>query len=160
MNINLSIESGKKIGVMGRTGSGNPLYSTQFSGSWNVKTADPDELRSRIITITPELVQVDGIVHDNLLLYDKTWGDTKPGRPDAGQHSEAERRDQIIRETLVRRDRLSRKDDLDAMLEEVGYSSGEKQLLCIARAVVHRRLTGSRLVPVDEATANVDTWRD
>ncbi|KAM3563005.1 hypothetical protein ARSEF4850_002546 [Beauveria asiatica] len=174
--INLSIESGKKIGVkkigvMGRTGSGKSslLYSVleflEYEGAISidrvdVKTADADELRSRIITITPELVEVDGIVHDNLLLYDKTWGDTKPGKPDAEQHREAERRDQIIRETLVRLriwDRLSRKADLDAMLQEVGYSSGEKQLLCITRAVVRRRLTGSRLVLVDEATANVDT---
>ncbi|KAM3557978.1 hypothetical protein MY1884_004253 [Beauveria asiatica] len=159
---------------MGRTGSGKSslLYSVleflEYEGAISidrvdVKTADADELRSRIITITPELVEVHGIVHDNLLLYDKTWGDTKPGKPDAEQHREAERRDQIIRETLVRLriwDRLSRKADLDAMLQEVGYSSGEKQLLCITRAVVRRRLTGSRLVLVDEATANVDTWRD
>ncbi|KAK8148095.1 hypothetical protein G3M48_000360 [Beauveria asiatica] len=119
---------------MGRTGSGKSslLYSVlgflEYEGAISidrvdVKTADPDELRSRIITITQELVELDGILRDNLLPYDKTWGETKPGRPDAGQHREAERRDQIIRETLVRLriwDRLSCKADLDAMLEEVG----------------------------------------
>ncbi len=172
--IELFIEPGKKIGVMGRTGSGKSslLYAIlgflEYDGTISidgidVKTADPDELRSRIITITQELVELDGTVRDNLLPYDKSWGETKPAKLDVDQQAEAERRDQIVRETLIRLriwDRLPRKGGLDAVLEEVGYSYGEKQLLCIARAVVRRRLTGSKLVLVDEATANVDTWRD
>ncbi|KAM3506661.1 hypothetical protein MY10362_002250 [Beauveria mimosiformis] len=97
MNINLSIE---KIGVMGRTGSGKSslLYSIlgflEYEGTISidgvdVKTADPDELRSRIITITQELVELDGTVCDNLLPYDRAWGEIKPGRPDAEQQREA-----------------------------------------------------------------------
>ncbi|OAA42503.1 ABC transporter [Beauveria brongniartii RCEF 3172] len=161
VNINLSIESGKKIGAMGRTGSGKSslLYSIlgflEYEGTISidgvdVKTADPDELRSRIIAITPESVELDGTVRDNLLPYDKTWGETKPGRPDAEQQKEAERRDQVVRATLIRLriwDRLPRKRGLDAVLEEFGTHT-ERSNCCVS------------LVLVDEATASVDIWRD
>lgn len=52
------------------------------------------------------------------------------------------------------------KNGLDAILEDVGLSHGQTQLLCVARAVVRRRETGARLVLVDEATSGVDLATD
>lgn len=57
-------------------------------------------------------------------------------------------------------DKIEGKGGLDATVTAAGYSHGEKQLLGIARAVVRRRLTGRRLVLVDEATSSVDHGRD
>ncbi|KAJ4155490.1 hypothetical protein LMH87_000731 [Akanthomyces muscarius] len=173
-DINLRIEPGKKIGIMGRTGSGKSslLFSLlgflEYEGKItiddvDVKTAPPDQLRARVITISQDLVELDGTIRDNLLPYDKSWDMTKPVKVGIEERTEAERKDQIVRETLVRLgiwERLPAMGGLDAILDKVGYSHGEKQLLCIARAVVRRRLTGSRLVLVDEATASVDSWRE
>ncbi|OAA70783.1 ABC transporter [Akanthomyces lecanii RCEF 1005] len=173
-DINLRIEPGKKIGIMGRTGSGKSslLFSLlgflEYEGKItiddvDIKTAPPDQLRARVITISQDLVELDGTIRDNLLPYDKSWDMTKPVKVSIEERIEAERKDQIVRETLVRLgiwERLPAMGGLDAILDKVGYSHGEKQLLCIARAVVRRRLTGSRLVLVDEATASVDSWRE
>ncbi|KAJ6789855.1 hypothetical protein PWT90_09628 [Aphanocladium album] len=173
-NIGLHLQPGKKIGVMGRTGSGKSslLYAIlgflEYQGTISIdgidlKTAHPDQLRSRIITISQDLVELDGTIRDNLLPYEKSWPDTQPTKLNPQQRQEAERKDEILRETLIRLqiwDQLPRKGGLGAILNQVGYSHGEKQLLCIARAVVRRRLTGSKLVLVDEATASVDKWRD
>lgn len=172
-DLSLAVEPGEKIGIMGRTGSGkSSLLATllgflEYSGTVTIDGVEvaavkPDELRSRIITISQEPVELDGTIRDNMLPYDKSWGRVEK-KLDEKDSEEAERRDQIIRETMVRLrlwDQVASKGGVDASLEEASYSHGELQLLCIARAVVKRRLSGSMLVLVDEATASVDSWRD
>ncbi|KAJ3496732.1 hypothetical protein NLG97_g2449 [Lecanicillium saksenae] len=172
--VQLRIEPGKKIGIMGRTGSGKTsllrslLGFLEYKGKItidgvDVKTANPDELRSRIITISQELVELDGTIRDNLLPFDKSWDEEETRPLDEKERQEAERKDQIVVETLVRLgiwDQLLPKGGLDALLSKADYSFGEKQLFCIARAVVRKRLTGSKLVLVDEATASIDSWRE
>lgn len=49
-----------------------------------------------------------------------------------------------------------RKGGLDARISELELSPGQKHLLCIARACVHRIQTKSRLVIMDECTSNLD----
>ncbi|KAM3445312.1 hypothetical protein NHJ13734_000650 [Beauveria thailandica] len=125
-------------------------------------TAPRDELRARIVTISQDQVELDGTVRDNLLPFDTRWDD-EAVTPDEEDKAEAALKDRIARETLVRLriwDKVESKGGLTSMLEDVGYSHGEMQLLCIARAVVRRRLTGSNLLLVDEATGGVDRWRD
>ncbi|KAM3460200.1 hypothetical protein MY5147_002675 [Beauveria neobassiana] len=107
-------------------------------------------------------VELDGTVRDNLLPFDTRWDD-EAVTPDEEDKAETALKDRIARETLVRLriwDKVESKGGLMSMLEDVGYSHGEMQLLCIARAVVRRRLTGSNLLLVDEATGGVDRWRD
>lgn len=174
-DISLKIDPGKKIGIMGRSGGGkSTLLSTilgclETSGSVtidgiDIKTVDPDELRSRIVTISQDLVVLDGTIRDNLLPHYKKWD--LPGNRtslSAAQQDEAARRDRIAREALVRLriwDPLERKQGLDTPVEDSGFSHGELQLLGIARAVVKRRLTGSAILLVDEATGSVDPSRD
>ncbi|KAJ6785660.1 hypothetical protein PWT90_06005 [Aphanocladium album] len=177
-DVSIQIQPGKKVGVMGRTGSGKSslLYSLlgflEYKGTIEIdgvdlSTAQPDELRSRIITISQDVVELDGTIRDNLLPFDKTWGEKKDTALDENEREkkrvESDTKDQIARETLVRLgiwDSLHSKGGLDALLDNAGYSHGDKQLFCIARAVVRRRLTGSKLVLVDEATASVDSRRD
>ncbi|KAJ2977796.1 hypothetical protein NQ176_g4174 [Zarea fungicola] len=173
-DISLTIEPGQKIGVMGRTGSGkSSLLATllgflEYSGSVvidgiDIATARPDQLRSRIITISQELVELDGSIRDNMIPYNTSWDNNAKRTWSEKEGEEAERTDQVIRETLVQLriwDQAKHKGGLEAPLDEVGYSHGDLQLLCIARAVVRRRLSGSRLVLIDEATASVDDARD
>lgn len=169
-----TIEPGQKIGVMGRTGSGkSSLLATllgflEYSGTVkidgiDIATAEPDQLRSRIITISQELVELDGSIRDNMIPYNTSWDNRVNGTMGEKEAEEARRTDEIIRETMVRLliwDQAICKGGLDAPLDTIGYSHGELQLLCIARAVVRRRLSGSSLLLVDEATASVDDARD
>lgn len=148
-NLSLNIEAGKKIGVMGRTGSGkSSLLSTllgflEYEGSIyidgvDIKKADPDQLRSWIIIILQDIVELEGTIRDNLLPFDKEWSTLSSDITEKAKE-EAERRDAVVRETLVRLriwDRLVKFGGLDANLDAVGYSRGEKQLMCIVRAVV------------------------
>lgn len=169
----LSIEPGQKVGVMGRTGSGkSSLLSTilgflEYEGSIiidgvDIKTVDLDELRSRIVTISQDIAELEGTIRDNLNPYNKSWG-AKKSTLNHGAKREQAKEEDIMRDSLKSLQiwgQLETKGELEAKLENVGYSKGELQLLCIARAVVRRRLTGSSLVLVDEATASVDSHRD
>ncbi|KAJ4147951.1 hypothetical protein LMH87_002443 [Akanthomyces muscarius] len=172
-NVSITIQSGQKVGITGRTGSGKSslLYSLlgflDYQGSIvidgvNLTTAPRDELRAKIVTISQEQVELDGTVRDNLLPFDVSWGG-EAVEGDDEKKADAVTKDRIARETLVRLriwDKVESKGGLNSSLEDVGYSHGEMQLLCIARAVVRRRLTGSNLLLVDEATGGVDRWRD
>ena len=51
---------------------------------------------------------------------------------------------------------MEEKGGLDAIISNEGLSAGEKQLLCICRAF----LKHSKVVLVDEATANIDVKND
>ncbi|KAJ6782691.1 hypothetical protein PWT90_02453 [Aphanocladium album] len=169
----LVIEPGKKTGITGRVGSGKSaliltlLGFLEYEGSIridgvDIRKAHPDQLRSRIITISQDVVEFEGTIRDNLLPYDELE-DPTDGAVEAISQKEAERRDSIVLQTLDRLniwEKLVKHGGLDAKLETVGFSQEEKQLMSIARAVVRRRLTGSRLLLVDETTASVDSWRD
>ncbi|KAJ6783563.1 hypothetical protein PWT90_09492 [Aphanocladium album] len=173
-NIAFSIEPGKKVGIIGRSGSGKTsilsalLGFLPYNGSIKiddveVRDAPRDELRSRIVTITQDNIILEGTIRQNLLPFDAAWGDQPVGPMTEKDTIEAARKDTILREVLVRLriwDSLEEIGELDAIVDKVGYSHGELQMLCIARAVVRRRLTGSRLVLVDEGTSTVDRWRD
>lgn len=45
---------------------------------------------------------------------------------------------------------------MDAVIDKYSLSTGEKQLLCICRAF----LKDSKIILIDEATANIDTYHD
>lgn len=172
--ISLSIDAGTKIGIVGRSGSGKTslllalLGFLQYDGSIKidgveVRDTNRDELRSRIVTITQDNVVLEGTIRQNLLPFDTAWGEAPLGPKTEREIDEGRQKDAILQETLVHLqlwDSLEQAGKLDAIVSKVGYSHGELQMLCIARAVVRRRLTGSRLVLVDEGTSTVDRWRD
>ncbi|OAA82650.1 ABC transporter [Akanthomyces lecanii RCEF 1005] len=173
-DVSFSIQPGTKVGIIGRSGSGKTslllslLGFLEYDGSIKIddveiRDARRDELRSRIVTIAQDNVVLEGTIRQNLLPFDTELGEQPLGPVTEKQNAEAAQKDIILREVLVRLriwDSLEEYGELDAVVGKVGYSHGELQMLCIARAVVHRRLTGSRLVLVDEGTSNVDRWRD
>lgn len=167
-NVSVIIKAGQKVGITGRSGSGKSSLLCSLLGFFNhqgsiiiddidITTAPKDELRAKIITISQDQIELDGSVRENLFPFELVI------ESDENSKAEEARKDKIARETLVRLriwDKAAAKKGLKTPLEDVGYSYGEMQLLCIARAVIRRRLTGSRLLLVDEATGGVDRWRD
>ncbi|OAA34745.1 canalicular multispecific organic anion transporter 1 [Beauveria brongniartii RCEF 3172] len=111
-----------------------------------------DDLRRRIITMTQDQVRFDATIRTNLLPF--TMND-EPRKLD----EKAMKRDMDLEQLLKSLHiwiPLAKKGGLDANLYDVGYSKGQMQLLCIARAIMRQRETGSRLVLIDEGTSSID----
>lgn len=174
-NVSLSIEAGKRISVVGRTGSGKSSFLQSLLGFLDytgkitidgveISDAPLDELRSRIITISQDQIELSGSVRDNLLPFEKELGsEALETETDEKVKEKEAAKDLVIEETLVQLkiwEKVKANGGIGALLKDVGYSHGEKQLLCIARAVVRRRLTKSKVLLVDEATGSVDQQYD
>lgn len=122
-----------------------------YSGSvWidgiDISTIPRQQLRSRITTLPQEPVQLAGTVRANL-------------DPLGRQRPASAIEDDAMEEALVRVGlwkHMASCGGLDAELAAVGLSHGQRQLLCLARAMVHNAATGSKVVLVDEATSNLD----
>lgn len=162
-DISLHIMPGAKVGITGRTGSGKSslflsiLGFLEYTGhihidGVDISTIPRDTLRSRVITISQDYLDLGGTIRNNLLpfnLNDVAAGNVVP--------------DQEINDTLDRVGLLAlvnRHGGLSAQLSKVGLSHGQLQLLSIARAIIRGMETRSKLVLIDEATSNVDLTTD
>ena len=155
-NINLEIASGETIGILGGTGSAKStlvqliprLYDVQkgavYVGGRNVKEYDLDTLRNEVAMVLQKNVLFSGTIKDNL-----RWGND--------QASDAE---------MIRACRLAQADEFisrfpdgyDTYIEQGGsnVSGGQKQRLCIARALLKK----PKILILDDSTSAVDTKTD
>ena len=155
-NINLEIASGETIGILGGTGSAKStlvqliprLYDVQkgavYVGGRNVKEYDLDTLRNEVAMVLQKNVLFSGTIKDNL-----RWGN-----------------DQASDEEMIRACRLAQADEFisrfpdgyDTYIEQSGsnVSGGQKQRLCIARALLKK----PKILILDDSTSAVDTKTD
>jgi ABC-type multidrug transport system fused ATPase/permease subunit len=148
-NINLEIEPGEKIGVCGRTGSGK---STMLLCLFRILEAQEGKilidgvdiskigleiLRKSLTIIPQEPILLEGNIRDNID-PSKTYNDGEILK--------------LLKEVGLNDFMIDK--NLDYKIEENGHniSVGEKQLICIARAMLKR----TKIILMDEATANID----
>lgn len=116
----------------------------------NVDTSDitRQHLRSRITVIAQDPVELPGSVRYNIIPFDSASDIVGDGSI----------QDMLSQVGLW--DHVSAKGGLEADFSTLGLSQGQRQLFCLARAVLHHRVTESKIVLVDEATSSVDIDTD
>lgn len=156
MDVNLSIRSGETIGIIGSTGSAKStlvqliprLYDATegevLVGGVNVKNYDLEALRNSVAMVLQKNVLFSGTIKTNL-----RWGDenaTEEEMITACKHAQA---DDFIQ---------SFPDKYDSRIEQGGtnVSGGQKQRLCIARALLKK----PKILILDDSTSAVDTKTD
>ena len=154
--VNLHIPSGAVVGILGGTGAGKStlvqliprLYDATEGcvkvGGRDVRDYDLDALRNAVSVVLQKNLLFSGSVSDNL-----RWGD-----PDA---SDEELRDAC---RLAQADEfvMAHGEGYDRRLEQGGtnVSGGQKQRLCIARALLKK----PKILILDDSTSAVDTRTD
>ncbi len=155
-DINLHIKSGETIGVLGGTGSSKStliqlisrLYDTSVGsvcvGGINVKDYDIEVLRDAVSVVLQKNVLFSGTIKENL-----RWGDKNASDEELVRVCKLAQADEFIN---------SFPDKYDTFIEQGGtnVSGGQKQRLCIARALLKK----PKILILDDSTSAVDTKTD
>ena len=155
-NINLHIASGMTVGILGGTGSSKStlvqliprLYDvTEGSirvGGVDVRDYDVKQLRDAVSMVLQKNVLFSGTIRDNL-----RWGNPNATDEEMVHACQIACADEFIR---------SFPDGYDTHIEQGGtnVSGGQKQRLCIARALLKK----PKILILDDSTSAVDTRTD
>jgi len=155
-NANFKIESGMTVGVFGGTGSGKTtlisllprLYDTLSGevliGGHNVRDYDIKSLREQVSIVLQTNVLFSGTIKENL-----RWGNKDATDEELINACKSAQADEFISKFP---------DGYDTYIEQggVNVSGGQKQRLCIARAL----LKNPKILILDDSTSAVDTKTD
>lgn len=154
-DINLEIKSGEMVGILGPTGSGKSslisliarLYDVTSGcvkvGGHDVRDYDIKALRDGVSVVLQKNTLFSGTVRSNLL-----WGNESASDEELTWALNSANADFVF----------TSKDGLDTVVEQGGnnFSGGQKQRLCIARALVKK----PKVLIFDDSTSAVDTATD
>ena len=155
-NISIKIKSGKTIGIIGGTGSAKTslvqliprLYDANngevLVGGVNVKDYNIETLRNEVAMVLQKNTLFSGSVIDNL-----RWGNENATMEEIEHACKIACVDEFI-------DRLPGRYDMDLGQGGVNVSGGQKQRLCIARAILKK----PKVLILDDSTSAVDTATD
>lgn len=155
-NINLSIKAGETIGIIGGTGSAKTslvnlisrLYDvtegTVMVGGRDVREYDLETLRNEVSVVLQKNVLFSGTILENL-----RWGDENATEEECIRACRLACADEFIQKMP---------DKYNTFIEQDGtnVSGGQKQRLCIARALLKK----PKVLILDDSTSAVDTATD
>ena len=155
-NINVSIASGDTVGIIGGTGSSKSsfvqliprLYDVRSGrvtvGGVDVRNYDIESLRNQVAMVLQNNILFSGTIKENL-----RWGDENATDEQLAAACRQAQADSFIREFP---------DQYDTYIEQGGtnVSGGQKQRLCIARALLKK----PKILILDDSTSAVDTKTD
>lgn len=155
-NITLHINAGETIGVIGGTGCGKSTLAMLVSrlydaskgsvlvGGVDVKCYDMDVLRNEVAMVLQKNVLFSGTILDNL-----RWGKTDATLEECMRACQLAQADEFIEQMPQK---------YETMIEQNGnnVSGGQKQRLCIARALLKK----PKILVLDDSTSACDTATD